>query len=91
MAKIVAWILSLTKIGKIVEPVQNFISGYKSYIAGAGLAIPALLSIIQNFADKGTPYLLGVAGTPEWAVLLNGLAIMGLRAAISKASPDTAQ
>lgn len=84
MNKIIGWILSLTKIGKIVEPIQNFISGYKSYIAGLALAVPALLTIIQKFGEQGTAYLVGITATPEWALLLNGLAIMGLRAAIAK-------
>lgn len=84
MGKIVTWFLGLTKIGKAVEPVQNFISGYKSYIAGLGLAIPAILTMVQAFGEQGTGYLVNVANTPEWTMLLNGLAIMGIRAAISK-------
>lgn len=84
MDKIVSWILGLTKIGKIVGPIQTFISGYKTYIAGSAIAIPALLTIISNFGDQGTSYLLGLTHTPEWLAFMNGLGLMGLRAAISK-------
>lgn len=86
MGKIMSWILSFTKIGKVVEPVQAYLSGKKSYIAGIGLTVPALVTIIQKFSEQGTGYLLSVTGTPEWAMLLNGLAVMGVRAAITKAA-----
>lgn len=86
MNKIITWLLSITKIGKVVEPVQAFLSGKKAYIAGAGLAIPALLTILTKFSEQGVGYLVSVTGTPEWALLLNGLGIMGLRAAITKAA-----
>lgn len=86
MGKIVAWFLSFTKLGKVVDPIQQFLSGKKAYLAGAGLAVPALVTIIQKFADHGLAYLMTVTSTPEWALLLNGLGIMGLRAAITKAA-----
>lgn len=86
MGKAVAWILGFTKIGKAVEPVQGFLSGKKAYLSGAAIAIPALIMIIQKFSDQGVAYLLTVVHTPEWNLLLNGLAIMGLRAAITKAA-----
>lgn len=86
MSKIISWILSLTKIGKAVEPIQNFLSGYKAYLAGLGLVVPAVLTMLQKFSEQGTAYILTVTSTPEWALLLNGLGIMGLRAAISKSA-----
>lgn len=86
MAKILAWFLSFTKLGKIVTPIQTFLSGKKVYLSGIAIALPALISIITKFADQGTSYLLTVMHTPEWDLLLNGLAVMGLRAAISKAA-----
>jgi len=92
VGKAFAWFLSFTKLGKVVTPVQSFLSGKKAYISGSALAIPALLTIIGKFSqdDGGLPYLMSVTTTPEWVILMNGLGIMGLRAAITKAA-DPAQ
>lgn len=89
MGKLLNWVLSFTKLGKIVEPVQSFLSGKKSYLAGLALAVPALVTILTKFSEQGTAYLIGVTGTPEWTLLMNGLAVMGLRAAITKAADPT--
>lgn len=86
MNKAIAWVLSFTKLGKVIEPVQKFLSGKKVYLAGSAMVIPAVLTMVQNFADQGTSYLLGVVHTPEWALFLNGLGLMGLRAAVTKAA-----
>lgn len=86
MNRVLTWILGFTKLGKVTEPVRKFISGKKSYLAGAGLAIPALMTILTRFSDQGTGYLVIITSTPEWALLLNGLAVMGLRSAITKAT-----
>lgn len=84
--KIVDWFLSLTKLDKIVTPVQNFLDGKKAYLAGSAILVPALVTILQNFSAHGLGYLSGITTTPEYLAFLNGLAVMGLRAAISKAS-----
>lgn len=89
MNAMIGWILAKTQLGKIVLPIQQFLSGKKAYLSGSALAIPALLTIITKFSDQGMGYLLGVTTTPEWVVLMNGLAIMGVRAAISKAADPT--
>lgn len=86
MNKMLAWFLSFTKLGKVVTPVQSFLSGKKSYLAGTAIVVPALVTIITKFSDQGTSYLLGVTHTPEWMLLMNGLAVMGIRAAITKAA-----
>lgn len=86
MNKIINWVLSFTKIGKVFEPVQKLLSGKKAYLSGGAIAVPALLTMLTRFSDQGTSYLLSITGTPEWTLLLNGLAIMGLRAAITKAA-----
>lgn len=86
MNKVIAWVLSFTKIGKVVEPVQKFLSGKKAYLAGAALAIPGILTIAQKFSEGGVAYLLTVTHTPEFELLMQGLGIMGLRAAITKAA-----
>lgn len=89
MGKLVGWVLSFTKLGKVVEPVQSFLSGKKSYLSGIAIALPAIITIVTRFSDLGMPYLFNVTHTSEWALMLNGLAIMGLRAAISKAADAT--
>lgn len=90
MKSVINWFLNLTKVGKVVSKAQETVSGYKSYLAGLGIAIPALITIVTKFSDQGGAYLLTVTSTPEWALLLNGLGIMGLRAAISKAGNGAA-
>lgn len=85
MNKILTWVLGFTKIGKVAEPIQKFLSGKKAYLAGAGLAVPALVTILQNFSEQGLNYAVTLTGSPEWTLLLNGLAVMGLRAAVTKA------
>lgn len=84
LSKIVDWILSLTKLDRIVTPVQAFLDGKKSYLAGAAIIIPALVTILQNFSAHGVGYLTGITATPEYLAFLNGLAVMGIRAAIAK-------
>lgn len=86
MKKVIVWFLGFTKLGKVINPAQRFLSGKKAYIAGLSIAIPALLTMIQRFSDQGISYLLSIAGTPEFLEFMNGLGIMGLRAAISKAA-----
>lgn len=86
MNKIVAYVVSLTKLGKVIVPVQKFLSGKKAYMAGASLVVPALLIMIQNFADYGVEYLMRLPSTEEFRTFLEGIGIMGLRAAVTKAA-----
>ena len=86
MKKILGWVLSFTKLGKVVTPVQKALSGWKAYLAGIGLIVPALITILNNFSDQGMQYLLYVTNTPEWTMILNGIGVMGIRAAITKAA-----
>jgi hypothetical protein len=86
MGKVIAWFLKFTKVGKAVTPVQRFISGKKSYLAGAALAVPAAAAIALNFSDRGIAYLTELPGTDEFRRLMEGIGIMGLRAAITKAA-----
>lgn len=85
MKRLIGWVFGLTKVGKAVESFRGTLAGYKSYIFGAALAVPALLKIIVGFIDGGSPYLLNVSDTEDYRLLMEGLSIMGLRAAISKA------
>ena len=89
MNKLFAWVLSMTKLGKVVDPVQKFLSGKKVYLAGAAIGVPALVSIIQGFAESGLAYLLHVSATPEFQRLMEAIAAMGLRAAVTKAADPT--
>src|SRR5678815_1611384 len=86
MGKVFGWILSFTKAGKAANPVQKALSGKKSYLSGLALAVPALITILLTFSDQGVPYLLHVSNSPEFMALMNGIGLMGLRAAITKAA-----
>lgn len=86
MGKIIGWVLNFTKVGKAVEPVQKTLSGWKSYLAGAALAIPAFITILIKFSEQGTGYLVTLLSSEEWALFMNGIAVMGLRAAVTKAA-----
>lgn len=86
MKKVLTWVLSFTKLGKVVDPAQEWLSGKKSYLAGLAIMVPALISMILGFSDHGLPYLLSINQTPEFVEFWNGVAIMGIRAAITKAA-----
>lgn len=86
MNKLVTWILSFTKVGKVVDPVQKFLSGKKANIAGAAIAIPALVTMLTKFADQGTGYLVSIPTTEEFKQFMEGVGIMALRAAVTKAA-----
>lgn len=91
MDKIVTWILGFTRIGKIIEPVQKFLDGYKAYLAGTALMVPALVVILTRFSESGAGYLAGIMSTAEFKSLMEGWAIIALRAGIAKGSPPPAQ
>lgn len=85
MNKIVTWLLGLTRIGKIVEPVQKFLDGYKAYIAGTAILVPALATILTSFSQQGLSYLTAIVSTPEFKQLMEGWAVIALRAGLAKA------
>ncbi len=84
MNKLLAWILGKTKVGTIIDKSRELLAGKKTYIAGAALAVPALITVIQNFSDQGAGYLLGITATPEYQHLLEGIGFITGRAAIGK-------
>jgi hypothetical protein len=86
MNKLVAWILGFTKLGKVAEPVQKWISGKGTYLSAAAAGIPALIIIIQKFADQGLPYLSTVLTSPEYITLCAAVATVRIRLAITKAA-----
>lgn len=73
MNKIFEWILGLTKIGKILTSIQEFLDGKKQIIASLATAIPAILLIIKNFSEQGNAYLITIAHTPEFLAAGIGL------------------
>lgn len=85
MGKVLAWILSLTKAGKLIDSARKPISGWGSYLTGAGMIFPALLTIVKRFGDIGAPYLTTMFNEPEWIALMGGIAIIRVRGAVTKA------
>lgn len=89
MSKIIGWVLSFTKLGKVVEPVQQWLSGKKVYLGAAAVGIPALIAIVQGFSDGGIGYLAHVASTPEYKTLVAAWIAAAGRAAVTKAADPT--
>lgn len=90
MKNVLAWVLSFTKLGKVVEPVQKFLSGKKVYLAATALAVPAIVTMIQNFSDQGMAYLMSLPATPEYKMLMEAIGLSAARAAITKAANPAA-
>lgn len=86
MGKAIAWILSFTKVGKVAEPVQKWLSGKGTYLSGAALAIPAFITILQKFSEQGLPYFGNLMQSPEWGALALGIGMIRIRGAITKAA-----
>jgi hypothetical protein len=93
MNKLIGWVVGLTKIGSIVKKIQDFLDGKKQALASLAAAVPATVTIIVNFADKGTPYLMQIASTPEflaasagWIGLFNAIKGEKIRAEIAAAA-----
>jgi hypothetical protein len=86
MNKAFAWVIGFTKVGKALVPVQRVLSGKKTNLAGLAIAVPALVTIIQRFADQGIAYLATLPGSTEFIELMNGCALIFVRQAITKAA-----
>jgi hypothetical protein len=84
MNKLFGWVLGLTKVGKVINGARDFLAGKKTYVAGAALALPAILTIVQSFADQGSSYLLTLTTTPEYQHLIEGIGFITGRAALGK-------
>ena len=65
---------------------MNFLTGFKTYIAGFGLLIKAVIGAILHFVDPGNALALDL-GT-AYAEFMTGLGLVGLRAA--KTTPPAA-
>lgn len=72
MKNIIAWILGMTKIGKIAKTVQGKVEGKKQLIASLVAAIGATGTILAKFGEQGTPYLLELGSTIEFATASAG-------------------
>ncbi len=83
--KLMAWFVGKTKAGKAAGSAQGWLKGKKAYLAGAALALPAIIAMLNGFVDQGLPYLMSITNTPEFAKMMEGFSIMALRAGISKA------
>lgn len=81
------WILGFTKLGGVIGKLQSFLDGKKVYIAASAILVPAAATMIQNFAQQGTSYLVGIAGTPEFKAFMEAWAGIAMRAAIAKSTP----
>lgn len=86
MNKVMAWVLGMTKLGKIVLPIQKFLSGKKVYLAAGAVGIPALINILLNFSDQGLDYAVGLTTKPEYKALMEAIAGAALRSAVTKAA-----
>ena len=86
MNKMLTWILSFTKVGKIVEPIQKWVSGKGTYLSAAAAGIPALIVIVQKFGEQGIGYLPTMTTSMEWVTLCGALAAVRLRIATTKAA-----
>ena len=89
MNKIIGWIAGMTSVGTYVKKAQGFLDGKKQALAGLGTGVAGTLTILANFSaeDGGLPYLLQVAGTPEflaasggWIAFFNALGVRKVRA-----------
>lgn len=72
MKNMIAWILNMTKIGKTAKAIQVAVDGKKQMLAGLIAGLTATATIITKFGELGTPYLLSIATTPEFAAATVG-------------------
>lgn len=72
MKKVIAWMLGKTKIGKLAKKVQEAVDGKKQAIASLATAVVATATVLAKFGELGTPYLIGVASTPEFIAASGG-------------------
>ncbi len=70
--KLLIWILGKGRIGTTLEKTRQAVDGKKQLLASLAAAIPASITIIHNYGENGTPYLLNVASTPEFTAAMAG-------------------
>ena len=84
MKKMMNWFIGKTKVGKGVSSAQDFLDGYKAYIAGAAMMIPGVLNLILDFQRDGLPALTDLGHNPNYRLMLEGWGLMALRAGVAK-------
>ncbi len=72
MSKLVEWLVGMTKVGKMIKKIQEFLDGKKQLLTGLAGAIPASIAIIQHFQAGGIDYLMHATGSPEYATAIIG-------------------
>ncbi len=72
LKKILGWILGRGRIGTTLEKTRAAVDGKKQLLASLAAAIPASITILHNYGEHGTPYLLNVASTPEFTAACAG-------------------
>lgn len=61
---------------------MNFLSGYKTYLAGIGLMLKALVGVLLHFADPSNALALDIGAA--YNDFMTGLGLVGLRFAVNK-------
>jgi len=72
MKKLLAWMIDSTRIGPASKKIQEALEGKKQMLGGLAAAIPATVLILNNYAKSGTPYLLELPTTVEFATASGG-------------------
>lgn len=80
MSKILNWIISFTKFGKL----NDGIKGYRAAAVALATALAGTTACIVKFTEQGIGYLSTVAGSPEFQTAAGGwtaffLALKGMR------------
>lgn len=91
MKKIIALIVSKTKLAEYFDIVRKALSGWKTHMAGLALAVPALVTILGGIADQGMPYVMELTAKPEYLKMMEGIGLMTLRSGISKLKGEKPQ
>lgn len=87
--KIIAKIFLPSKIKEILAVLQSFLKGKKSYLAGSVMILQGIIMTLERFTE-----LQGISDIINWLkqflseqgsiLIIQGLAVMGIRAAVSK-------
>ena len=77
----------------LIYNILSFLKGKKSYLAGTVMAVQGIITIIEQFSElKGITQLLTwvkkFLSNEGTMLLMQGLAIMGIRAGISKQTAE---
>lgn len=87
--KILTKIFIPSKVGDVFAKTQGFLKGKKSYLAGVAIILQGIIMMVEQFSElKGISDLLmwfkELLSNEGTILLMQGLAIMGIRAGITK-------